>query len=257
MKVSVVIPVKNEEEIIERCLRSLLLQTHLPNEIIVIDNDSTDTTVERVADLQSEFAGTDVQLVLLSCVNGNQIEARQMGFGTAKHPLIVSIDADSVLDTAWIQHAVELFNNRNEVVGAGGPLIYDTLLYSVAHYIVYLGLSVFKSRFYFYGSNACFRRDAFHAIKGLEGCRSLMEKEKLGEPHDDLYLSYQLKAVGTIQPCFSLRARVQSRTGTARETVLSLLQRLLRQARESVRLQRLLLQELERSTDTKQKANDD
>ena len=44
MKVSVVIPFKNEALIVEDCLRSLLTQTVLPDEIIAVDNGSTDGT---------------------------------------------------------------------------------------------------------------------------------------------------------------------------------------------------------------------
>src|SRR3989304_3585243 len=48
MKVSVVIPVYNEEKYIKNCLDSLMNQTEKPDEIIVVDNNCTDKTVSIV-----------------------------------------------------------------------------------------------------------------------------------------------------------------------------------------------------------------
>ena len=48
MKVSVVIPVYNEKKRIKKCLDSLLSQSEKPDEIIVVDNNSTDSTVSIV-----------------------------------------------------------------------------------------------------------------------------------------------------------------------------------------------------------------
>ena len=46
MKVSVVIPSYNEEKYIGRCLEGIALQIEKPDEVIVVDNNCTDKTVE-------------------------------------------------------------------------------------------------------------------------------------------------------------------------------------------------------------------
>ena len=46
-KISVVIPVMNEEEKIGQCLEAVLSQSLKPHEVIVVDGHSTDQTVER------------------------------------------------------------------------------------------------------------------------------------------------------------------------------------------------------------------
>lgn len=46
-KISIIIPVKNEEEKIERCLEAVFKQTVKPFEVIVVDGYSTDNTVEK------------------------------------------------------------------------------------------------------------------------------------------------------------------------------------------------------------------
>src|SRR5918998_6699703 len=49
--VSVIIPARNEEKLIRKCLSSLLNQKHLNYEIIVIDDDSSDKTIEKIQSL--------------------------------------------------------------------------------------------------------------------------------------------------------------------------------------------------------------
>lgn len=45
-KISVIIPVRNEEEKIERCLEAVFNQSYKPYEVIVVDGHSTDKTME-------------------------------------------------------------------------------------------------------------------------------------------------------------------------------------------------------------------
>ena len=49
-RVSVVIPVLNREDLVTRCLDSVWAQTLRPLDVIVVDNNSTDGTLQRVAD---------------------------------------------------------------------------------------------------------------------------------------------------------------------------------------------------------------
>jgi glycosyltransferase involved in cell wall biosynthesis len=45
MKISIVIPVYNEEKFLPACLKSLFDQVEKPKEVIIVDNNSTDQTV--------------------------------------------------------------------------------------------------------------------------------------------------------------------------------------------------------------------
>ena len=53
--VSIIVPARNEQDNIERCLRSLLVQNYPHFEVIVVNDSSTDNTVEIVKDMKSRI----------------------------------------------------------------------------------------------------------------------------------------------------------------------------------------------------------
>lgn len=63
-KISVIIPVKNEENKIERCLVAVFNQSLKPFEVIVVDGHSTDRTVERARKFSIEIINNKDNRVL-------------------------------------------------------------------------------------------------------------------------------------------------------------------------------------------------
>ncbi|MFH1426615.1 MAG: glycosyltransferase family 2 protein [Candidatus Kerfeldbacteria bacterium] len=248
MKVSVVCPVHNEEAIIEQSLSSLLRQTVLPNEVIIVDNNSTDRTYSIIKSLQPKFEKRGVYLVPLSCVNGNQIEARILGFGTAKHELIVSMDADTVFKIDWFEKATKFFSANPDVVAVGGRILYDDAVITFFHSLVFFFYRLFPRRYNFYGSNAAFRKGAYLESDGLKGCRMTYETKKFQEPYDDVYLSFMLKVMGQVVPVPELIVHGLSRKDGEHVSLVRALGRLLRQLRETLWLQKHLLNKVERAT---------
>jgi len=55
MNISVVVPSYNREKYIEKCLKSIIGQTLAPSEIIVVDDCSSDKTVEKVRNISSNL----------------------------------------------------------------------------------------------------------------------------------------------------------------------------------------------------------
>ena len=55
MKISIIIPTYNEEKVIEECLNSLSGQTLNDFEVIVVDDGSTDRTLEILSELKKKF----------------------------------------------------------------------------------------------------------------------------------------------------------------------------------------------------------
>ena len=62
-KISVIIPVKNEEEKIERCLNTIFNQTIKPFEVIVVDGHSTDRTEENAIRKKRNLIISDLNLL--------------------------------------------------------------------------------------------------------------------------------------------------------------------------------------------------
>jgi len=92
--ISVLIPTFNEEEHITGCLESVLAQTYPKVEIIVIDDGSTDSTVNQVKKIKG--------IKLLHQKHLGAGAARNKGARHAKGKILVFIDADMILDPACV-----------------------------------------------------------------------------------------------------------------------------------------------------------
>jgi glycosyltransferase involved in cell wall biosynthesis len=89
---SVVIPLFNKEKAIAATLASVLRQTRLPDEIIVIDDGSTDDSVRIAREALS--AGPKVPFTVLSQENAGVSAARNAGARAARSAYIAFLDAD-------------------------------------------------------------------------------------------------------------------------------------------------------------------
>jgi len=114
MKLSVYIPCYNAETYVEKSIQSLLGQTRPPDEILVIDDGSTD----RTAEIASKFS---VKLIRHES-NKGLAAARNTAFRHASHELVAAIDADVYPHKDWLEHLLVHFDDPR-VVGTGGRLI--------------------------------------------------------------------------------------------------------------------------------------
>jgi glycosyltransferase involved in cell wall biosynthesis len=113
MGISIVIPVFNEERHIRGCLEAIARQSVMPNEVIVVDNNSTDKT----GDIAREFSF--VRVVHES--QQGRGYARSKGFNEAKHEIIGRIDADSRIAPDWVERVLAAFSADPELSGVTGP----------------------------------------------------------------------------------------------------------------------------------------
>lgn len=99
--IAVVIPAYNAAPFIERAIQSAREQTHRVAEIVVVDDASTDSTVEVVASLSREDGR--IKLVRLE-TNGGPARARNVGFAAASADWIAILDADDAYLRDRISH---------------------------------------------------------------------------------------------------------------------------------------------------------
>ncbi len=112
VEVSIVLPAFNEEKYIGDTLFSLLKSeqaTNINYEVILVDNNSTDKTIEAA----SKFAhGMDLRIIKES--KQGRGAARAKGFEEAKGEIVLSADADTIFYKGWVEKLAS--NIKGEVV---------------------------------------------------------------------------------------------------------------------------------------------
>lgn len=114
MGLTVYIPCFNVEKYIETSIRGLLGQTRPPDEILVIDDGSTDRSVE----IASRFPVR----VIRHERNWGLAAVRNTAFANAAHELVGAIDADVFPEADWLERLLAHFHDQR-VVAAGGRLL--------------------------------------------------------------------------------------------------------------------------------------
>lgn len=186
---SLVIPAYNEERAIRDCVGAALEQTEAADEIIVVNNRSTDRTAEILAALQSEHP--EAPLIVLDQNDEQGITpTRNRGFDAATGDVIGRIDADSVLEPNWVEEVKNIFSDPG-VGAATGPVIYydmplrrfgaradDTVRRAM--------LKLTREYHFVFGSNMAIRGSAWRDI------RDVVCRDETDEMHEDLDLAIHL-----------------------------------------------------------------
>ena len=100
---SVIIPVYNEEKVIGRCLESLGGQTCTPKEIIVVDDGSSDKTLEVL--FKFEIRNLKFEIVRSSHLGAGA--ARNLGVSKATGDILVFVDADMTFSKTFLADLVK------------------------------------------------------------------------------------------------------------------------------------------------------
>lgn len=94
LSITVVVPVYNRPELIVRCLESLRAQTWRPLQVIVVDNASTDNTLESVCRWSSSNQYSNFQVQVLSETRRGAAFARQKGLRNCYTDKVLFLDSD-------------------------------------------------------------------------------------------------------------------------------------------------------------------
>jgi len=131
---SVLICARNERLVLPECLRALSVQTELADEVIVIDDGSTDTMVDWLTsehDLHFEAMGSNTlglstcwpALRVLRKANSGKADSLNLGWEMARGEIVVTLDADTYLETEALAAIRDGFVEDPDMGIAGGVLI--------------------------------------------------------------------------------------------------------------------------------------
>lgn len=97
--VSIIVPIYNAERYINKCMESILSQTYENLDIILINDGSTDCSLE----ICNRYIKKDKRIRVLSQKNKGVSSARNYGIREAKGDYIAFIDIDDYIDTSYIE----------------------------------------------------------------------------------------------------------------------------------------------------------
>jgi glycosyltransferase involved in cell wall biosynthesis len=182
--VSVVLPVYNDRRVCE-AVECLLRQTLAPHEIIVVDDGSTDGTLERLR----EFGD---RIILLSKKNGGPASARNCGVRVATGAFVAFTDSDCLPHEGWLAGLLNGFQDGS-VGGVGGPTrrVGSDLLSEYADVQGFLepNMGLDQKIASFPTANACFRHQVLFQV-------GLFNESFTKPGGEDVELGYRVRELG-------------------------------------------------------------
>ena len=114
-KITVIVPVYNVENYLNKCLDSLINQTYKNLEIIVINDGSTDNSGE----ICQEYAQKDNRIVYIEKENGGQSEARNMGLDRMTGSYVTFVDSDDWVELDYVENLYKKITKYQADIAVG------------------------------------------------------------------------------------------------------------------------------------------
>ena len=118
---SVIVPVYNVEPYLQRCIDSILLQTLKNIELILINDGSTDNSLNICMCNKKR----DKRITVISQENRGPAYAREVGLSVAKGEYISFVDSDDWVDVSAYEKIIDYMENNKNVDVFVGTQIYD------------------------------------------------------------------------------------------------------------------------------------
>jgi cellulose synthase/poly-beta-1,6-N-acetylglucosamine synthase-like glycosyltransferase len=234
-KVSVIIPARNEEQHIKKCIDGILAQQYTGwYEVIVVNDESTDATLailKTYGDLITIINLAD-EIKRNIVLNAYKKKAIELAVQRAKGDLIITTDADTIRGANWIDSFVQCYETGKYKIIAG-PVNYvkeKSVLhfFQIIDFITMQGITA-ASLFYHFnstcnGANLAYAKSAFIEVKGFAGIDDiasgddmlLLHKIEQKYPQGSFYLKSEeamvsTYAMGSLRDFLSQRIRWASK----------------------------------------------
>jgi len=178
LRISVVIPTYNRSNYLRKAVDSLLNQSRLPDEIIVINDGSCDDTIRY---LEKICKNSNI-IKFYSQKNGGPSKARNLGIKVSNGDIICFFDDDEIAHRDWIKEIVRSFE-YGDIAGVGGLCIELDGENVYERYVKSRFTGSYSKKLPYLGGNIAFYRDVLIEVGGFD------ERLKTGE---DVDLSFRI-----------------------------------------------------------------
>ncbi|MFN8310170.1 MAG: glycosyltransferase [Chitinophagales bacterium] len=190
--VSVVICSRNDAANLEKALKLILIQLYKKFEVVVVNDRSTDNTLEVVAHFATRTDNVRVFTIPAGSHDGGKKEALKLGVAQARNQLIVVTDADCrPSSTHWLNDMVASYFSESEMVLGYAPFYpRPTLLNRLQRYenvmtaMQYFSFALSGMPYMGVGRNLSFRKDVFLNWAGTKRISG-----KIAGGDDDLFVN--------------------------------------------------------------------
>ena len=166
---SVIIPVRNESKGILQLLTDLRSQSYKNFEVIVVDDNSTDNTMEIVL----AFIHQDPRFAMVKSLGDGKKMALTKGIHVSNGEIMVMTDGDCRVNTNWLKTSVEFFQQASTMMVFGGVKIEGSTFFSIvqAHeFLSLIGTAAATLSLgypsFCNGANLAFRKAVFFEVGG-------------------------------------------------------------------------------------------
>ena len=107
-KISIIIPVYNTEKYIKECIESIIKQTYKNIEIIIVNDGSTDNSVNIIKDYQKKYK----RIKVINQKNKGPSAARNNGIKHSEGDYILFVDSDDWIEENMVEKMINSINNK-------------------------------------------------------------------------------------------------------------------------------------------------
>jgi cellulose synthase/poly-beta-1,6-N-acetylglucosamine synthase-like glycosyltransferase len=228
IKVSVIIPARNEALHIGKCLDSLLAQTYPKEcmEIVVVNDFSTDNTATLVAEHPLHCKLINLSDHISGFINSYKKKAIETGIDHSSGELIICTDADCNMGRDWIRALVNAYQKEDlQFIAAPVKIISNGSWLSIFQILDFIslqgitGAAVYKKLYPMCnGANLAYTRKAFHAVDGFldinhiaSGDDMLLMKKIQSEYPDKIHYLKDTVAIVNTVPAENIKAFLNQR----------------------------------------------
>jgi len=120
-RISIIIPVYNTEQYLAKCIESVINQTYINLEILLVNDGSTDSSL----DICNAYASNDSRVVVINKQNGGVSSARNSGLEVATGEYIGFVDSDDFLSPVMYEELLDAIQKNDADIAECGYCTLD------------------------------------------------------------------------------------------------------------------------------------